>query len=417
MKKNHYDIIIVGGGAAGFFTAINIAEKNPNKKICILEGGKNVLTKVRISGGGRCNVTHAQFDPKELIKNYPRGHKELLGPFYQFGPQDTAEWFADHGVQLNAESDGRMFPISNSSETIIDCFLSASEKLGIDLKKEQNVLDIKKDDDKWMIILKDKNYTAEKLVLTTGSNPKIWEIVKNLGHTIIDPVPSLFTFNISDNRIHGLQGLSANVSLQIQDTKLKSQGPLLITHWGMSGPAILKLSSWGARILYEKDYRFSLLINWLDEMTSENTENILWEIKEKDPRKIVSKNPVFPLPGRLWESLVLTSKIGPEKKWADVTKSEIQNLKEQLTASKFKVTGKSIFKDEFATAGGIDLKEVNCKTMESKLHSNLFFAGEILNIDGVTGGFNFQNAWTGGWIVSESITHSSSSHPILKTLE
>ncbi len=402
MNQN-YDLIIVGGGAAGFFTAINIAEKNPKLKIAILERGKEVLTKVRISGGGRCNVTHACFEPNELVKFYPRGEKELRGPFHQFCSGDTIEWFEKHGVELKIEEDGRMFPVSNSSQTIIDCFLKATQKLGISVLTGQSVQSIFQKDNFWKIETQNETYLAEKLVLATGSNPKIWEMLQTFGHAIVSPVPSLFTFNIKDPRIRELPGVSAQVSLKIKDTKLESTGPLLVTHWGMSGPAILKLSAWGARTLHDKNYQFTLIVNWLNDVDSEDAEKILKELKQEHSKKAVSKKSPFDIPNRLWESLVLASGIESEVKWADLNKNQLQNLVQQLTNSKFQVNGKSTFKDEFVTAGGIDLKEINFKTMESKLFENLYFAGEIANIDAITGGFNFQNAWTSGFIVANSI--------------
>lgn len=402
MIKN-FDIIIVGGGAAGFFTAINIAEKNPKLKIAILERGKEVLSKVRVSGGGRCNVTHACFEPDELVKFYPRGEKELRGPFHQFCSGDTIEWFEKHGVELKIEDDGRMFPVSNSSQTIIDCFLEASGKLGIKVLMGQSVQSIFKAENHWKIDTQDENYATEKLVLATGSNPKIWEMLQTQGHAIVSPVPSLFTFNIKDSRIKELPGVAAKVTLNVKDTKLESTGPLLITHWGMSGPAILKLSAWGARILHDKNYQFTIFVNWLNDVDTEDAEKILKELKQEHAKKAVSKKSPFDFPNRLWESLVLASEIEAETKWADLSKIQLQHLASQLTKAKFQVNGKSTFKEEFVTAGGIDLKEINFKTMESKLHQNLYFAGEIVNIDAITGGFNFQNAWTSGFILANNI--------------
>jgi len=409
MNQN-FDIIIVGGGAAGFFTAINIVEKNPKLKVAILERGSEVLSKVRISGGGRCNVTHACFEPNELVKFYPRGEKELRGPFHQFCSRDTVEWFSKHGVKLKIEDDGRMFPVSNSSQTIIDCFLQSTQKLGISVLTGQSVQSIFKKDNCWKIETQNENYIAEKLILATGSNPKIWEMLQTFGHVIVNPVPSLFTFNIKDAKIKELPGVSAIVSVKVKDTKLTSTGPLLITHWGMSGPAILKLSAWGARILFEKNYQFTIFVNWLNDVDTEDAEKILKDLKQENAKKAVSKKSPFDLPNgqfagarvpnRLWESLVLASNIPEETKWADLSKVQLQNLANQLTNSCFEVNGKSTFKEEFVTAGGINLKEINFKTMESKLHENLYFAGEIVNIDAITGGFNFQNAWTSGFIVA-----------------
>jgi len=398
-----YDIVIVGGGAAGFFTAINIVEKNPSYKVAILERGKEVLTKVKVSGGGRCNVTHACFVPNDLVKFYPRGEKELRGPFHQFCSGDTIEWFEKHGVELKIEEDGRMFPVSNSSQTIIDCFTHTVKKLGIDILTGQSVQSLFKGDDYWKIETNVATYSCQKIVLATGSNPKIWDLLSEIGHTIIPPVPSLFTFNIKDKRIKDLMGVSAVASVKVKNSKLEASGPLLITHWGMSGPGILRLSAWGARELADKKYQFAIEVNWLNEITFEEAEGKLKELKLEHSKKAVSKKSPFEFPNRLWESLVFASEISEETKWADLTKKQLQNLALQLTKGEFQVNGKSTFKEEFVTAGGIDLKEINFKTMESKIHENLFFAGEIINVDAITGGFNFQNAWTGGFIVAEAI--------------
>ena len=398
-----FDILIVGGGAAGFFSAINIVERNPKLKVAILERGKEVLSKVRVSGGGRCNVTHACFEPNELVKYYPRGEKELRGPFHQFCSGDTIEWFEKHGVELKIEDDGRMFPVSNSSQTIIDCFLNASHKLGITILTGQSVQSIFKKDNCWKIETQTENYLAEKLILATGSNPKIWDMLHTFGHAIVTPVPSLFTFNIKDPRIKELPGIATQVNVKVTGSKLESTGPLLITHWGMSGPAILKLSAWGARILHDKNYQFAIEVNWLNDIETEEAETLLKELKQEHAKKTVTKKSPLEVQNRLWESLVLASGIGAETKWADLSKIQLHNLASQLTKGIFQVNGKSTFKEEFVTAGGIDLKEINFKTMESKIHPNLYFAGEIVNIDAITGGFNFQNAWTSGFIVANAI--------------
>jgi predicted Rossmann fold flavoprotein len=398
-----YDCLIVGGGAAGFFTAINIVERNPKAKVAILERGAEVLGKVRISGGGRCNVTHACFEPNELVKFYPRGEKELRGPFHQFCSGDTIEWFERHGVALKIEDDGRMFPVSNSSQTIIDCFLKATQQLGIKVLTGQSVQSIFKKDNYWKIDTQNQNYQAENLILATGSNPKIWEMLQEFGHAIIPPVPSLFTFNSKDPRIKELPGVSAKVTVRVKDTKLEATGPLLITHWGMSGPAILKLSAWGARILHDKNYQFTLLVNWLNTIDTEEAIAQLKTLKQEQAKKTVAKKSPFELTNRLWESLVLAAGISAETKWADLSKTQLQHLAQQLTNGVFQINGKSTFKEEFVTAGGIDLKEINFKTMESKIHPNLYFAGEIVNIDAITGGFNFQNAWTSGFIVANAV--------------
>lgn len=409
--NSKYDIIIVGGGAAGFFTAINIAEKKPKLKIAILERGKSVLEKVRISGGGRCNVTHAEFIPKELAKNYPRGEKELIGPFHQFCSGDTIEWFANHGVELKIEDDGRMFPTTDSSQTIIDCFLQAVQQLKIEVLTSQSVQSIFQGNDYWKVETNHNTYSCQKLIMTTGSNPKVWEMLQNIGHTIVPPVPSLFTFNIKDARIKDLMGISAVATVKVKGTKLEASGPTLITHWGMSGPGILRLSAWGANLLAAKNYQFTIQVNWLNDATFEETFETLKELKTVHSKKIISKKSPFDFPNRLWESLVHAAGIGTfstsndsqDVKWGDVSNKQLMALAVQLTNGEFQVNGKSTFKEEFVTAGGIDLKEINFKTMESKLLPNLYFAGEIVNIDAITGGFNFQNAWTSGFILASEI--------------
>lgn len=402
--NSKYDILIIGGGAAGFFTAINVVEKNSTLKVAILERGKSVLEKVRISGGGRCNVTHACFVPNELVKFYPRGEKELRGPFHQFCSGDTIEWFEKHGVALKIEEDGRMFPESDSSQTIIDCFIKATKDLGIDVLTSQSVQSIYKTESHFKVQTNSDTFLAEKIVMSTGSNPKMWEMLENLGHSIVSAVPSLFTFNVKDTRIKDLMGLSTFASVKVKKSKLEASGPLLITHWGMSGPGILRLSAWGARELFEKKYHFAIVVNWLNDTTFEECLILLKEIKLENAKKVVAKKAPFEMPNRLWERLVLASGISEETKWADCNKTQLNALANQLIAGEFQVNGKSTFKEEFVTAGGIDLKEVNFKTMESKVIPNLYFAGEILNIDAITGGFNFQNAWTGGFIVAQSIS-------------
>lgn len=405
-----FDILIIGGGAAGFFTAINAAELNPKLKIGILERGKEVLTKVRISGGGRCNVTHAEFIPKELSKKYPRGEKELLGPFHSFMTGDTIEWFEKRGVVLKIEEDGRMFPETDTSHTIIDCFLSEVERLGIEVLLNHSVQEVATENDFWNIETTQGYFQSKNLVVATGSNPKIWNLLKAIGHTIVPPVPSLFTFNIKDPRIANLPGVSTNATLKIKLSPLggaggglESDGPLLITHWGLSGPAILKLSAWGARDLHKLAYKFTLQVNWLLHLSFDETIKKLKEIKYDNAKQLVSKHPHFELPKRLWQNLVSAVGIDVESKWAEINKNQLQNLANQLTQSQFEVNGKSTFKEEFVTAGGVDLKEINFKTFESKLHKNLFLVGEILNIDAITGGFNFQNCWTGGFLAARAI--------------
>ena len=408
---NIKDIIIIGGGAAGFFAAINIAERNPKLKVAILERGKEGLQKVKISGGGRCNVTHAEFMPSELVLNYPRGEKELLGPFHQFMTGDTIEWFEKRGVALKIEDDGRMFPITDSSQTIIDCFLNEAKKHNVEVLYNESVktieassrTDTTNSDHPFRIETQSEEFYCKKLVIATGSNPKIWKLLEDLGHTISKPVPSLFTFNIRDDRITDIPGVVAqNVDVKVVGTDLFSEGPLLITHVGMSAPAILKLSAFGAIELANRNYKFEIEVNFIKK-SNEDCLNLLKSLKQDLAKKTVFKSTQFDLPKRLWHKLVLASNMNQETRWADLNKQQLDDLASQLTQAVFKVDGKSTFKDEFVTAGGVDLKEINFKTFESKLQKHLFFAGEIMNVDAVTGGFNFQNAWTGAYIVAKSI--------------
>lgn len=406
--SSNADILILGGGAAGFFTAINIAETNPQLKIIILERGSEVLTKVRVSGGGRCNVTHAEFLPKALAENYPRGAKELLGPFHSFMTGDTIDWFSKRGVELKIEEDGRMFPVSNSSQTIIDCFLAETVKRKIEVLKNHSVKQLKKEEDGWLVSTTKGNFISDRVVVSTGSNTKIWQLLENLGHSIESAVPSLFTFNIKDSRISDLPGVATNASVKVIDTNgkaiLESEGPLLVTHWGLSGPAILKLSAWGARILAPLEYRFQIRINWLYDKRTDSVLEDIKAIKISSGKKTVAKHVQFDLPKRLWQNLVLAAGISEANTWAELNNEQINKLSRQLTEGIFQVDGKSTFKEEFVTAGGVMLNEVNFKTFESRLHNKLYFAGEVLNIDAITGGFNFQNAWTGGFLVAKAIT-------------
>ncbi|WP_223550613.1 NAD(P)/FAD-dependent oxidoreductase [Aestuariivivens sp. NBU2969] len=402
---NKIDVIIVGGGAAGFFAAINIAEFNPQLKIIILERNKEGLRKVKISGGGRCNVTHAEFIPQDLVMNYPRGQKELLGPFHQFMTGDTIAWFENKGVVLKVEDDGRIFPQSNSSQTIIDCFLREARKLHVEVKYEHIVKSIEKKDDNWFINTDKGYFLTKKILISTGSSIKMWKILEGLGHNIINPVPSLFTFNVQDKRIKNMPGVVANnVEVKVLGTNLQSKGPLLITHNGLSAPAILKLSAFGALELAKMDYRFQIEINFVSK-PFENCLKVLKCVKHDLAKKKIIKLAQFDLPKRLWQQLVLASTIKEDMIWADINKAQLEFLSTQLTKAVFNVEGKSTFKEEFVTAGGIDLKEINFKTFESRVHENLYFAGEILNIDAVTGGFNFQNAWTGAYIAAKHITN------------
>ncbi|ASV30592.1 BaiN/RdsA family NAD(P)/FAD-dependent oxidoreductase [Maribacter cobaltidurans] len=418
------DVVIVGGGAAGFFAAIHVAEAIPDLKITILERGKEVLTKVKVSGGGRCNVTHAEFNPKELVSNYPRGEKELLGPFHSFASGDTIGFFEKRGIALKIEEDGRMFPTSNSSQTIIDCFTSEAKRLGVKIELLSPVTAMEhtseEGNDFWKITTSKQTFKTKKVLLATGSNPKIWNMLQMLGHSIIPPVPSLFTFNIKDERIANIPGLSTYAEVAVLDKKktlrsyqntavqksvLFSDGPLLITHWGLSGPAVLKLSAWGARILETYGYQFKISVNWVPENHPDGLMELFAKVKQVE-KKTILRTKVLDIPKRLWVNLVRASGIDDSLTWPQASKSQLQQLTEQLTRSLFYVNGKSTFKEEFVTAGGVDLKEVNFKTFESKVLPDMYFAGEILNIDAITGGFNFQNAWTGGFLAAQGILNS-----------
>ncbi len=416
-----YDAIVIGGGAAGFYGAIHLAEARPDYKIALLEQGSQVLGKVRISGGGRCNVTHAQFNPDLLAKAYPRGERELKGPFHTYQPGHTIEFFQKRGIPLKTEDDGRMFPVTDSSQTIIDCFLESIASSGIKLYKNTPVSGLLPPDEKseekgWEVQTKSGSYFGKKLLVATGSSPKMWRILQGLGHQVVDPVPSLFTFNIKDPRIQGIPGISALARVQLLSRELTgktlsgaikttskrsesliSEGPLLITHWGMSGPAILKLSSWGARILHDYQYRFRIRVNWMPEYHQQGMYAYLLKAKEVEARRTVHRTCPVDLPRRLWTRLAEAAGITSDQKWADLAKKQLQGLAGQLTSGEFLVEGKSTFKEEFVTAGGVDLKEVNFKTFGSKLHPGLYFAGEVLDIDAITGGYNFQNAWTGAY--------------------
>ena len=401
---NNYDVLIVGGGAAGFFAAINTATQNPNLKIAILERGSNVLSKVKISGGGRCNVTHAEFIPEELVVNYPRGKKELRGPFHNYMTGDTMQWFEDRGVPLKIEEDGRVFPVSNSSQSIIDCFLEEIKTHQIEVLLNHSVQGITYDNDTWELETTKGVFGTPKLLIATGSNPKIWKLLESLGHQVISPVPSLFTFNIKDSRLKTIPGVVAtDVRISVLNSTLESEGPLLVTHTGLSAPSILKLSAYGALELAERQYKFQIKVNFIKHDFLECLERLL-EFKTAFSKKTILKSSQFDLPKRLWEQLVVASGIPSDLRWAESNKQQLQELTSQLTEAVFAVDGKSTFKEEFVTAGGVELKGVNFKTFESKHFKNLFFAGEVLNIDAVTGGFNFQNAWTSAFIASQQLS-------------
>jgi predicted Rossmann fold flavoprotein len=402
------NIIVIGGGAAGFFAAIRCAELYPDAQVTVIERGKELLGKVKISGGGRCNVTHASFIPKELIQNYPRGSKELLGPFTRFACGDTMEWFESRGVPLKIEDDGRVFPESDDSQSIIDCLLEAARQAGVRIllnHRTDSILPPTEPGAPWQIQTSADLLLADRVLVATGSNARIWEQLSALGHTIVHAVPSLFTFNIKDPIITALPGLSVpQAELSIPGTDLKEAGPLLITHWGLSGPGILRLSAWGARILAEKQYRFNLRVNWTGLPIEGIEEEFEW-LRQQYGKRQAAGHPQFDIPSRLWRAICVAAwgERQLDSKWGDLNKGMRDKLINRLFAAEFSVNGKSAFKEEFVTAGGVDLREINFKTFESKLHPGLFLAGEVLDIDAITGGFNFQAAWTGGWIAGEAM--------------
>lgn len=406
-------IVIIGGGAAGFFAAINAAEnaKSHSQKVHvqILEATNRTLTKVKISGGGRCNVTHHLFEPRAFCERYPRGSKELLSGFQRFQAKDTVDWFSQRGVRLVPEEDGRMFPDTNTSDTIIECFQQSARDLGIEIKLNHRVESLsKKDTGEFLIQLQDgQTLTADALMIATGSSPFGHKLAKDLGHTITPLAPSLFSFKIEDPLISDLSGLSfenSEVKLQIPNEKpFKEKGPMLITHWGLSGPAVLKISAWAAREMQTANYRAQLIVNWLGLPRIESALDLLKQKKEEGLKSQLQN--VYPeqLAKRFWLKVLQKAQIPFEKRWSDISKKEIQTLAEVLFSTKLEVLGKNRYKDEFVECGGVDLREINFKKMESKLVPGLYFSGEVLDVDGITGGFNFQNAWTGSWIAAQSL--------------
>jgi len=406
-NKRTGKLIVIGGGAAGFFCAVNAARLNPTLQVILLEKSNKLLSKVKVSGGGRCNVTHACFDIKEMSKHYPRGEHFVRKAFHQFFTTDTIEWFEQRGVKLKAEADGRMFPVTNSSQTIIDCLLNEATKYGVEILLNREVKELKTENEKWKIILNTtEELFADFICIASGGFPKLhqFEWLKETGHSIIEPVPSLFTFNIPNHPITKLMGVVVpEASIKIKSTKLKNTGPLLITHWGMSGPCVLKLSAWGARELQQLNYDFIISVNWLKDKNEQEIKNEFQFIRTKNGSQKIINNNLFHLPNRLWQFLMTEAGIKDEWRWADLPSKEQNRLTQLLTNHEFHVKGKTTFKEEFVTAGGVDLKEVDANTMQSKLKPHLFFAGEILDVDGITGGFNFQHAWTSGFIAGKTI--------------
>jgi predicted Rossmann fold flavoprotein len=407
-KTNNFELIVVGGGASGFFGAINAAALRPGMKILILEKTKKLLSKVKISGGGRCNVTHACESPYELTRHYPRGQKVLKRLFPVFDAQNMLGWLKAHGIETHTEKDGRIFPKSNDSQTIIDCFLNESRRLGIRIETDHQVLSIVKTDSNcFRVQTSTEAYYAEKVLITVGGHPapSFYRLVTDLGHTVFPPIPSLFTFNDPKRGFADLMGLSVSqASVRIEGTKYSEAGPVLITHWGLSGPAVIKLSAWASEYLHEKEYRFKVLVNWTGDTTETDLRERLEDVRLKNARRKVIAFPLFSIPTRLWERLCTRAGITDEKIWAELPKKNENRLIENLIRCSFSIEGKTTFREEFVTCGGIDLNELNPDTMESKKVPNIFFAGEVLNIDGETGGFNFQSAWTTAWIAARGVT-------------
>lgn len=404
---NPQRIVIIGGGAAGFFAAVTCAELARKAEIFIFEKTSRFLSKVKISGGGRCNVTHSCFDARELTTRYPRGERALIAPFKQFQPRDTVAWFAARGVKLKTESDGRMFPMTDSSQTIIDCLLHAARQAGVNLKTNCGVESAARKSCCFELTLANgEKLECDKLLLATGGcrTAAMGQMAVSLGHSLEEPVPSLFSFHIEDPWLRELAGISVeDVEVSVPEMKLHERGPVLVTHWGLSGPAILRLSAWGARAMHERNYRFKLQIDWLPGFDEEKLAAKLQSFRTSHPgRAIVNVQPL-PLPARLWEQLVLASGITPTVRWSSLSHSSRRQLIQKLLRTDFRVMGKSMNKDEFVTCGGVALRDVNFKTMESKICPGLFFAGEVLDIDGITGGFNFQAAWTTGWLAGKAM--------------
>ncbi|MBD2203291.1 NAD(P)/FAD-dependent oxidoreductase [Calothrix sp. FACHB-1219] len=408
-------IVVIGGGAAGFFGAIACAQVNPHAQVTLIEASRQPLAKVRISGGGRCNVTHACFEAQRLVQNYPRGGKALLGAFTRFQAQDTIAWFAAQGVQLKTEADGRMFPITDSSETIVDCLMNAAQASGVELRIGTAVVKVQRQTETagFEIVLKSKEVLkCDRILLATGSSIAGHKIAQDLGHKIEPPVPSLFTFNIPDSQLRGLAGISVNpVKLRLLTNSkppLEQTGALLITHWGLSGPAVLKLSAWGARVLHQNHYKTKLLINWLAEFSQEEVRQKILAVKTEWGKRPIMLHRGVDLPHRLWQYILTRVGITTEDRWAELPNKMLNKLVAELTQGEYTITGKGVFKEEFVTCGGVNLKEVNFKTMESKLVPGLYFAGEVLDIDGVTGGFNFQSAWTTAYLAGSAMGITSS---------
>lgn len=406
-QGSRLDLLVIGGGAAGYFAALRAAACRPELSVRILEAGEAPLRKVRISGGGRCNVTHACFEPERLVRGYPRGSKELRGPLTRFQPRDVVRWFSERGVELKAEDDGRMFPITDSSETIIDCLERERKSLGVELRPGEKVIAVERDNETFLVRSRSRDgervHRANAIALTTGGTRGGYLIAEALGHTIEPPVPSLFTFQVRDERIADLSGVSvADVALllRVGGRTLEERGPLLVTHWGLSGPAVIRLSAWGARELFDSEYRGSLVVDWIPNLA---VDEEIRRARDERPKRNIAGDPLGTLPKRLWQRMVSAAGVEASCTWSQLSRSAAEALAESLRRSVFEISGKGVFKEEFVTCGGVRLSEIDFRRMESKLVPRLFFAGEVLDIDGITGGFNFQSAWTTGWIAGSAV--------------
>ena len=399
----HKQVVIIGGGAAGFFAALNLSESIPGSEVLILEKSNKLLSKVKVSGGGRCNVTHACFEQKELSKHYPRGEKELLGPFHRFYTSDTIGWFDERGIELKVEEDGRMFPTTDSSQTIIDCFLDEAEAKGVSIWKQAEVQSVRKSDTFEISLSNNEQITADHLIIASGGHPKrkAYDWIEHLGHRITDPIPSLFTFNLPKHPSNQLMGLAQNATVKIKGLNAEAYGPVLFTHWGMSGPAVLKLSAVAADFLHAKNYKFDYEVEWMA-----NAADYIQTQREQSANKQVNLSKPSDFSKRFWAYLLDRARVPEKLNWADLNKQQLLDLQQVIEKDFYQAAGKTTFKEEFVTCGGVNLKEIDMKSMESKLVPGLYFAGEVINVDGLTGGFNFQAAWTTAWLAAIAIAQS-----------
>lgn len=415
MQSDMFDLVVIGGGAAGFFGAIQAAEHCPGLRIIILEKTTKMLSKVRVSGGGRCNVTHACFNPFELAAHYPRGSKQLKTLFKRFDSQQMVDWLEKRGVELKTENDKRMFPVTNSSETIIRCFLDQARRNQIKIETDQEVLEILRTSQMFEIKCRASQYQSRFVLIASGGNPRIqsYSWIQEIGHRVLPPIPSLFTFNDSEKDFVDLMGVAVtNATVRIATTKFQQTGPVLITHWGLSGPAVIKLSAWAAQWLHEQQYIFTAFVNWLGSVSEDEARKMLMDFKSTKARQRIRSNPPEAIPIRLWDKFCEKSEVDPIRPWGEISNRSMNKLLEFLIRSPFNIKGKTTFKEEFVTCGGVQLDEIDMETMGSKIIPGIYFAGEVIDIDGETGGFNFQSAWTTAFVAAQSIASSFKSETI-----